>query len=1061
MAAILRSLAPLVLLPWLLAAQGVTTATVHGLVRDPDGTPVDGAVVRITHVASGRRWEAVTSPSGTYLLGNVAVGGPYRLEALAPGFAPEVRTGMALGLGARVVADFTLRQAAFELAPLTVTARETRALDAGRVGPSEILSRAQIAELPNLGRDFLTLTLQSPLVAISPSSGSSGIGGITIAGQNRLYNSFQIDGGVNHDLYRGILPGRETLPRPISLEALEQIQVLAAPFDVRYGTFAGGLVNAVTRSGTNAIHGSLFGSLADAALTGENVTDRPVADFQTWQFGATIGGPVVRSRVHYFVSVDVRDEGVPDPGPLIADTAGGADTAQIGITYEDALRFQEILRDTFGLDPGTLGPVDGRVRAADVFAKVTVQFATNSHLELSHHYAHGDRRGFISRTPTFYFLSSADRRDPSTSHASRIIWTSLLSQRWSNQLLASWLRLDDTCRPSASYGNVRVTTGPPVGTLVAGAPGGCPTEPMNSVVQDVVEITENLTAGFGAHTVTLGAHAEALQFRDDGLQRASGQWNFRNLDSLQLGRTNRYQSTLPGPGRTGPLEVRAYQVGVYAQDSWAASRGLTVTLGLRVDVPILPDAVATNERLRDSLGIDTGQLPTGNPLWSPRLAVHYDVGGRGRTFLRGGVGVFSGRPPYQWVGSAYRDNGAQELLLDCRGPRQAPVFDPENQPSLPTLCADNKGPVSLLSYFEPGTKFPQSLKVALGADHVLPGGVIGTLDVLYTRAVHQLYLTDVNLRTPTSAAHGEGDRPLYGTHTAAGVASPLRHDTTFGQVVRVANARGDDAVSISLQLRKQFGDRVTANGFYGFTRARDRMSVVNPTAQRNLENTPLDGTLDDRARRTSYFEIPHRVQLGATVRLPWRSWLSLLYSGASGTPYTHMVEGDANADGIGGVPLFNDPIYVPRDRADIAIDGNGDTTGVGTPAQQDSVYGLIDALIAAESCLREQRGQVLRRNSCRNPWFGTVNLRLAKAIPTRAGQSLELAVDVYNLLNLLNSQWGQYRRTIPDPWVQTLLLRSYDEATGRGVYDWVFRGLNSIEDLASRWQMELSVRYVF
>ncbi len=1046
----------LALLPGLLAGQGVTTAAIQGTVTQTGGAPISDATVQVVNLANGRRWQVLTRASGGYLIEDAAVGGPYRIEARALGYAPAARAGIVLALGQRLVADFELPPAAIELPPVDVTAVSDPVLNSGRTGPAEIVSRARIAELPNLGRDFIALTLQSPHVAISPSAGTAGTGGITVAGQNRKYTSFQIDGGLNHDLYRGQLPGRETLPRPISLEALEQIEVLPAPFDVRHGTFAGGLVNAVTRSGTNVVHGSVFGSLADALLVGENATGAPVGDFRTWQYGATLGGPMARDRVHYFLSLDLRDEVVPDPGPLITDTAGGADLAQIGITYESALRFQELLRDTFGLDAGTLGPVNGRVGAGDVFGKVTVQLGTNSHLELSHHYADGDRRGFLTRTRTFYFLSSADQSDPSGLNASRLLWTSLLGRRWSSELIVSRLQLDDTCRPTATYGNIRVRADD--GTLVAGAQGNCSAQPLNAVTQEGVEITENLTSAFGAHTVTLGAHGEALRFQDDGLPNASGQWMFLHLDSLQAGRAMRYQRTLPGPGRTGPLDVHAYHVGAYVQDRWTPKRHITLTLGLRVDVPILPDAVATNDRLLDSLGIDTGRLPSGNMLWSPRLGVNYDVRGEGRTFLRGGVGLFSGRLPYQWIGSAYRDNGAQELLLDCQGPTRVPVFDP---PTQPTECADGTGPVSRLSFFDPDVKFPQNLKLVLGVDHLLPGGVVGTADLLYTRAVHQMYLTDANLQPPGSVARGEGSRPLYGTINPAGRATPTRRDTTFGQVVRVANARGDYAVSVTLQLRKQFGDRLSASGFYGYTQARDRMSVINPTAHRNLENTPLDGTLEARRMRTSYFEIPHRVQLGATVRLPWRTWVSLLYSGASGTPYTHMVMGDANADGIGGVPLLNDPVYVPRDRGDIAIDGNGDSLGVGTVAQQDSVYALIDADIQAEACLREQRGRVLQRNSCRNPWFGTLNARLAKVIPTRSGQTLELAVDVYNVLNLFTPRWGQYRRTIPDPWVQTFQLKGYDAAAGRGVYQRVFRGLEAVQDLASRWQVELSVRYVF
>jgi hypothetical protein len=1042
-----RLLPLVVLLPRLLAAQGVTSAAIQGRVTRADGSAIVGATVHVVNLSNGRRWEIATRSTGRYLLEDVAVGGPYRIEVRALGFAPETTGAITLTLGQRLAADFALRPAAVVLAPVEVTATTDPVFNSGRTGPTEIISRARIAALPNPGRDFLTLTVLSAHAMVSPSSGTAGTGGVTIGGQNRLYNSFQIDGGINHDLYRGRLPGRETLPRPISLEALEEIQVLAAPFDVRHGAFAGGLVNAVTKSGTNAVHGSVFGFLADAALVGRGATGEAVGDFTTWQYGGTVGGPIMRDRAHYFLSVDVQRAVVPDPGPLVVDTAGGADLARTGVSYASAVRFQDILRNVYGLDPGTLGPVDGHVRAEDVFGKVTIQLGTNSHLEASHHYAGGDRWGFIDRVRGTYFLSAVGQRNPSTVNASRVIWTSLLGHRWSNELIASRLRLHDTCRSSATYPLIRA--GPIArGQLVAGAAGACPPHPINSVVQDALEVTENLTGAFGAHVLTLGVHGEALRFRDEFLQNSSGIWNFVNLDSLEAGRPSRYERTLPGPARAGGLNFRARQLGLYAQDRWTPKRRMTLTLGVRVDVPVLPDPVGTNDSLRASLGIDTGRLPSERALWSPRFSISYALGGQRRTFLTGGIGLFSGRPPYTWLGSAYRDNGMRELFLACTGRQQVPRFEPANWPA---VCADGTGPVPRLSFFDSNVKFPQNLRLALGLERELSERVIGTFDVLYTRATQQLYVTDVNLVGPVAVARGEGNRPLYGTITGTTTSitsiRPARRDAAFGQVVRVSNRNGDEALSLSVQMRTQLRGRVEASAFYSYTRARDRMSLVNPFARQNLENTALDGTLEARRLRTSYFEIPHRALLSATVRLPLRASLSLLYAGASGTPYTYVIEGDANADGI--PPLFaNDIAYVPRDSLDIAL-------------ASQTAWDSLDSYIEAEPCLRRQRGRILARNSCRNPWFGTLSARLTKSFPTVAGRSVELTADVYNVLNLLNRQWGQSRRTVPDPWVRLLSLVGYDAGAERGVYRPALPDLRRTVDLPSRWRVELGVRHTF
>ena len=1021
-------------LPRLLTAQGVTTAAIQGIVAGEDGTPIPGATVGITNALNGRRWEVATQSTGRFLFEDVAVGGAYRIEVGAVGFAPEARVGVVLTLGQRFVADFVLRTAAIELSPVSVAATVHPVLSRERTGPSETVTAATIAALPNPGRSFLTLTTLSPQVAISPGGTFASIGG-----QNRLLNGFQIDGGMNNDLYTGRLPGRETLPRPISLEALQEINVLVAPFDVRHGGFSGGLANAVTKSGTNVIHGSLFGFWSDGILVGKDAAGDPAEGFTTWQYGGTIGGPIVRDRAHYFLSIDLQERFVPDPGPLITDTARGADTTLIGIRYVSAKRFQDILDTTYGLEPGTLGPSKGRVPATDVFGKVNVQLSTNSHLELSHHYASGDRWGFIERSYNQYSLSSLGQRNPSTANATRVIWTGLVGSRWSSELITSYLRLRDECRPNVPYPLIRVQADG--GRLFAGTTGVCP----NSTEQDAFEVTENLTAGFGAHVFTVGGRIELMSFADDQMNLRAGLWDFRSLDSLAAGLASHYERVVGGASGSGPVEFRARQIGLNLQDRWNPTPSITLTLGVRVDAPIFPDAAATNPSLQAALGVDTGRPPSGKLLWSPRLGFNYDVGGAGRRFLRGGIGLFTGRPPYAWFGSAYRDDGTHELVLICDLVK-TPPFDPVQQPA---TCRDGTGPAPRLTIFGRDVRVPQTFKTSLGIDNRFPGGLIGTVDVLYTRVTHQLYISDANLPSPLAVAAGEGDRPLYSTsNPSSGSSTPARPVPAFNRVVRVSNSSGDHTVSLSAQLRKRFGERAEVTALYAHTRAWDRMSTTQPRAGGNLEINPLDGTLEDRALRTSYFEIPHRVQLSAAMRLPYNVQLSLLYAGESGTPFTYTIAGDANADGIGNTNLLNDIVYVPRDSLDITLV---------VPAH----WRTLDSFIEREPCLRRQRGQILQRNSCRNPWFGALNARVTKAFPTQLGQSLELTADVYNVLNLANQHWGLSRVTTSSPSVSMLRFVGYDEGAGRGRYLVQLPGQRQVQDLASRWRLEFSVRYVF
>ena len=1034
-------------LPGLLAAQGITTAAMTGTIATRDGSPIAGAAVAVIHEGTGARWEVATGAGGRFLLEDLRVGGPYRVEARAIGFAPVARAGIVLALGQRLAVDLALAPAPVELAELRVVA-------APGAGPT--IDSAAIARLPNLRRDFLRLTLLSPQVAPSPSSVFSRTGGIVIGGQSRMANSFRVDGGLDHDLYRGGLPGRETLPRPISLEALEEIQVHSAPFDVRHAGFTGGLVNAVTRSGSNALHGSAFVVLADQALVGTNAEGDEAGDFRNWQLGGSLSGPLVRNRAHYFFGIDLQRRSVADPGPLITDTVGGADLIRIGISYDDATRFRDILRDGYGLLPGNLGPVDTDRPAEDLFGKVTVQLGTNQHLEASHHYRHGDVAGFPDRRFGFYGLSTVAQRNRSSTHSSRLAWTGLLGGRWSNELIVSYLQTRDRCEAAGILPRVNAAVqGGGVRTLGAGPGARCPTDVFG---QDVLEAVENLTVGLGDHVVTVGARGELLEFTDWVLVNSPGTWRFRSLDALEAGRPSGYSRAFLAPAADPHVAFGVRQVGGYVQDRWTPARGLTLTAGFRLDIPFLPDAIPTNPSLLSGLGIDTGDLPGGDPLWSPRLGLEYDLGGRGSTILRGGVGLFTGLPPLAWVGSAYHDSG-RELTVSCAG-GQVPAFDPVHQPD---RCAGGGGVFSQLTFFQPGVDLPRALKTSVGVHGRLPGDVAATVDVLYTRTMDPLYLSDANLGPPVGAASGEGARPLYGTISPTGqVATTARLDSAFRTVVRVSNSAGDEALSVSARLHKRFGRGFEGGALYARTRARDRMSFIVFETRGNLDFTPLDGTLENRRLTTSTFEIPHRVQVYAVAPLPWRARVSLTYTGASGTPFTYVVDGDANADGLGGLQP-NDVVYVPRSGAP-----GGDILLVEEDAEKRLVpasaaeYARLDEFIRAEPCLRNHRGRLLSRNSCRNPWFGTVDARLTKPWPTGAGRFLELTVDLYNLLNLFSRSWGQYRVTFSNnPTVPMLRLTGYDTGGGRGIYQLVLPARNEVQDLESRWQAEVGMRYVF
>lgn len=631
----------------------------------------------------------MTSAKGRYYLEQLSVGGPYLVKVHAIGFAPTRRAGVFLALGQRLTADFTLRPAVLELETITVRADVDPLINAGRTGPAQSIAESTISRLPVRGRDFSQLALLSPQVDLSPN------GGLSIAGQPDRLNSLQIDGATNNDLLGssglgGVgTPGKNLGARTLSVEAIKELQIVSAPFDVRFGNFAAGLVNAVTKSGTNRFEGSLTGFFSDRGLAGKGPEGGRGADFETKELGVTLGGPILRDRAAFFLDAGLQHFVFPEDSPLIGtDTTGGADSVGIGIRYASATRFHDILRDRYGVEAGNAGPFPLSARPGNIFGKVTVQLGVNSRLEVSHNYVHSDPSIVRSRSDFgSYTLTSTAFALPVTTNASRLNWTTSFGGRFTNELTAARLRESDRCSSASAFPVIDVHAD--AGTLRAGST--CIPAIINNgpQKQNILELTDNLMSASGAHRFTLGTHDElirlsSLPFLDYFFGTG---WTFSSLDSLEQGLPYSYGARLRSPARpTGPLSnPRVNQFGAYLQDQWNPNPRLTLTAGLRVDVPFLSRSPVLNPTLLSELGIDNTQTPSGHVLWSPRLGLNYSLTGDAATFLRGGIGLFAGRPAYKWFVAVDAHTGLEAINLSCTGDSVPPfTIDPANQP---TTCA--------------------------------------------------------------------------------------------------------------------------------------------------------------------------------------------------------------------------------------------------------------------------------------------------------------------------------------------------------------------------------------
>src|SRR3989454_647261 len=915
-AGILAAVAALAVRP--LTGQGVTSAAIAGRLTDDAGAAVTSALVTLTSASPGQRYSTRSSEDGRYFFENVQVGGPYTLDVRALGFESGQVAGIYLRLGQRLGQDLGLKRVAIEVAGVTVEAEANPLVSRARTGAQTFVSDSAIHRLPTLARNFTDFIQTVPQVV------TAGVPGATLGGQNNRFNTIQIDGGVNNDVF-GLAasgtPGGQANAHPISIEAVREYQVLIAPFDIRQGSFAGGLINAVTKSGTNVFHGSAWGYLQNQNFVGDDTAGVKATDFTQSQYGGSLSGPLYKDRVHFFLSGDLQHREAPFSGQQIgSDPTGGLDSIGVGITQATADRVTQILITNYGFDPGTWrAPTQGNPDK-NFFGKITAQLGTSNELEVSNNFVDANtdvliRNSTATGSRDGYQLSNSGYNFRSKTNTARAKWTATLASRFANELLVGYQRIRDK-RELPNRVPLIFVGGDRGGTSVAA--GADRFSHANSLDQDIYEVTDNLTFARGSHLITLGTHNEFFHFVNVFFPASLGVWTFPDTAALRTANPSRYERALPlrPQGPNADFNVRQY--GLYAQDQFTVRPGFPSTVGMRVDVPAM-DKPDFNPVLDTSvLRINPANFPSGNPLWSPRLGFNYDLSGDRTNVVRGGVGIFSGRPPYVWLSNAFGNTGREQATLTCTTPATMPAFtvDPDNQP---TLCA---------------------------------GG-------------------------------------------GAASAPPTRRTSSFRDVLRHENRSDDRSFSVTGQLQKRFGNGVEFNVAYSYSHTQDLFSLTSSIASSNYRFTTLDGTLESRNLRTSVFDIPHKITASGTVDLKFGVQLSLIYIGQSGSPYSYVVSNDVNGDAFGS----NDPVYVPRNRADIAMDGNGSggsQVGFGTTAQQDSAYAILDAFITTEDCLRENRGTLQPRNSCRNPWTNFLNARLTKVIPTVRGHALQVHADLFN-----------------------------------------------------------------
>jgi hypothetical protein len=998
-----------------LTAQSRTTSSVRGRITNADGAPIEYASVTIRHTGTGAQRVTGTNQDGRFLVLLLQPGGPYTLTIQALGYAQSVQEGIQLQVGETWVEDFVLETQAIQLEGLRVEADKAEIFNPSQVGPATLLNERVVESVPILSRDIMELAILSPLVKTTES------GGFSVAGQNDRYNSLLIDGVLNKDVFgltSGGVPGGQAGGKLIPLDAVAQYEILVAPFDVRLSGFTGGVLNAVTRSGTNDWFTRFFGVVRDEVLMGDlTLPTGPVeaSGVDRRLVGLSVGGPILTDRAHFFVSGEFERRRQPPTGfNLFRDSP-----LTVRISEETVSTIRDELENQFGLAAGDAGPYPLEQELANVFGRVDWIFDDGQRLTVRNILAHArnDQSPNRAAFEPYELSSNAVFRSATTNTTSAQLY-SPLGDRGANELNLSLHRSTDETRPAADFPQIEVDAlssidGAPYGREIrAGAQFFAQD---NHLEQTVVRLTDHVTLIHGETDIVLGVTGAYYDFRQAYLPGAVGDYFYASLGDLALNAPQRYQRGFLDPGADPEVRFNVAEAGLFAQSQLDADEGLTLRFGIRLDVPFVLDQPGENPEILEEFGYSTSSLPSGNVLISPRWGFNWQSEGERTTQVRGGAGMFVGQPPFVWLANAFQNSGLRSYTSSCFGritddpmPSTAvPPFDPLNPP---TQCAG--GPFvdsRTVTVFAPDFKYPQDLKFSVVVDQELTEMMSFSLGALFSKAINQIVLEELNLGSPTMPpgpleGYGGDQRRILGNPSSTGF-RPVRELPGYEQVLLATNASQDWTFSLTGEVRGELAERVAFQGGYSFSRSWDRMSLVATDMISNYGFTPTFSDPNQARVTVSNFDRPHKFVAsvyGAPIPGLEDTRISLLYTGQSGSPFSYVYRGDLNGDGYSGPgPAFdrnNDLIYVPNTATEI-------------PAGIAS-YRLIQEAIDTQECLKRFRGTILRRNRCRAPFQHRLDLRLSHDVEWGPAQ-VRIEGDMINILNFLNRNWGRVETVRP------------------------------------------------
>jgi hypothetical protein len=987
-------------------AQEFSSGVIRGSVRGLDSTGLDGGLVRAVNTATGFSTR-VEIRRGSYLIQGLELGGPYVVEASRIGYRMQRSEPVVLRLGQPVHVNFALEPITTELQSVQVSAARP-GIGAGG-GTATVIGQSFVRNLPSQNRNFYDFVALAPQVSTKIGFGRSGV---SAAGGNLRFNNYTIN-GADERFVGGSVSAANNVGKSIPLDAVKEYQVLVAPYDVRFGDFAGGLVNTVTESGTNEFRGTTFTYWRNDKLRRQGGIANP---YDRLQYGFLASGPIVRNRVHFLIAPELQQLSEPAAGPCAGQSA------PLSVGEADLLRLDRIMESKYGLMGGSAACVTNNTPMTNVFARLDGAIPElRSRVTAFVTHASRNEEDF-SRSATGETLEMSTIRYSSEVGLRLMsiqLRTDFAHSGGHNELLVSSSKDWSDLIPEVRQPLVRVRIPGTTGGSVVVSTGTAETAQGRFGRANALKLSDEFSLPLGPrHTLVLGGKAERFNIRRGGIAGSYGIWTFPSLDALEAGTAEDFDLKKDFGSASTPLS--GVQSGAYVEDQVFLGDHFTVTMGVRGDRLDLSQRAPYNPVIDSIFGRRTDRMPRAKTYFSPRLGFSWDPSRAGLNQLRGGVGVFTGRPPLAWLVPAVADYGVRVGSLSCgflpgdRGPPPAFVSDYRNPPqqcaSGPGLQAAPYGDVDLV---DQNLRLAQSLRGSLAYVRRLPFELTATLEAVATRYISDFMF--VNLNLPPARGADRFGRVMYGIINSNGVADSVAR-SPFSQVIDLTNTSKNYSNQVSLRLERQTTRGIGGSLSYTYSRTRDVQSPSRVNQRGILmwgDARAVSGRHDDLVPGISLNDLPHRVVAAATWTAPWNRWstdFAMYYVGESGSPFTYIAtgtdarRGDLNADGSNA----NDPIYVPRSALDSheIIFSAIDTTSSLGQAQ------AFEKFIERSSCLRRQRGRIVERNSCREPWSHTTTASVRQAIPV-GKRSLEAELSIFNVLNLLHSSWGQYRVALP------------------------------------------------